>query len=111
MNMDENIKSFDDAVADLSLQSAQNDGAVHGAAIERYFGGPNEDFKTASPQHILTMNSRFPARFETTVGRHNSVSYVKAPGALTVVPAGVCPVISARSDFELIVCAMDVSLV
>ena len=79
--MDENIKSFDDAVADLSLRSAQNDGSVHGAAIERYFGGPNEGFKAASPQHILTMNS-LPARFETAVRRHNSVSYVKAPGAL-----------------------------
>jgi AraC family transcriptional regulator len=39
------------------------------------------------------------------------VSYVKAPGALHLVPAGVCPVIRSQSDFEVIVCAMDASLV
>jgi hypothetical protein len=39
------------------------------------------------------------------------VSYVKAPGALHLVPAGACPVIRARSDFEFIVCAMVASLV
>lgn len=109
--MDEDFKSFDDAVANLSLRSTQNHGSVHGAAIERYCGSPNEGPNAASPQHILTMCSRFPARFETAVGSHNSVSYVKAPGALSLFPAGVCPVIRARSDFELIVCAMDASLV
>ena len=39
------------------------------------------------------------------------MSYVRAPGALSLEPAGFSPVMSARSDFELIVCAMDVSLV
>jgi AraC family transcriptional regulator len=39
------------------------------------------------------------------------VSYVKVPGSLHLVPAGVSPVIRARSEFELIVCALDVSLV
>ena len=109
--MDEDFKSFDDVLADLSLRSAQNHGSVHGTAIERYCGGPNEGPNAASPQHILTMGYRFPARFEAAVGSHNSVSYVKAPGALSLVPAGVCPVIRARSDFELIICAMDASLV
>src|SRR5215475_5735745 len=96
---------------DLSLRSAENHGPVQGAATERYRGGPNEDLNATSPQHILIMGSRFPARFERAVGHHNSVSYVRAPGALTLVPAGVDPGISARSDFELIACALDVSLV
>ena len=39
------------------------------------------------------------------------MSYVKAPGAFHLVPAGVCPVIRARSDFEVIVCSIDASLV
>jgi AraC family transcriptional regulator len=111
LNIDEDLKSFDNVLADLSLRSAQNDGSLHGAAIERLRGGPNEGPNSASPQHILTMCSRFPARFERAVGHHNSESYVKAPGALSLVPAGDCPVMSSRSDFELIVCAMDVSLV
>lgn len=98
-------------LADLSLRSAPNHGSVRGAAIERYRGGPNEGLNATSTQHILTMGSKFPARFERAVGHHNSVSYVRAPGALTVVPAGVFPKISARSDFELIAFAMDVSLV
>ena len=109
--MDEDFKSFDDFLADLSLRSAQNTGSVHGAAIQRYRGGPNESRDAAAPQHFLAMCSSFPARFEGAVGHDNSVSYVEAPGALNLVPAGVVPLMSARSDFDLIVCALDVSLV
>jgi AraC family transcriptional regulator len=108
--MDEDLKSFDCVLADLSLRSAQNHGSVRGAAIDRYRGRPNEGPNAASPQHILTMCSR-PARFEKAVGSNNSVSYVKASGTLSLVPAGVFPVIRARSDFELVVCAMDFTLV
>src|SRR5262249_36863209 len=105
------FKSCDGVLADLSLRSAENHGPVRGAAIERYRGGPNEDLKATSPQHILIVGSRFPARFERAVGRHNSLSYVRAPGALSLVPAGVCPMISARSDFEMVACALDFTLV
>ena len=111
LNIDGDFKSFDDVLADLSLRSAENHRSVHGAAIERYRGDANEGLNSASPQHILTMGSRFPARFERVVGHHNSLSYVRAPGALSLVPAGVVPKISARSDFELIVCGLDASLV
>src|SRR5262245_26338453 len=111
LNIGEDFKSFDDVLADLSLRSAQNQGSVRGAAIERYRGAPNESRNAASPQHTLVMGSSFPARFEIAVGHHNSVSYVRAPGALSLEPAGVVPVMSARSDFELIVCVLDVSLV
>jgi len=52
------------------------------------------------------MCSSFPARFEG-----KSAPFVKVPGTLSLVPAGVAPAWSARSDFELTVCAMDVSLV
>ena len=109
--MNEDFKSLDDVLADLSLRSVQNHGSVHGVAIQRYRGAPNDGVNVASPQHILIMGSRFPARFERPVGQHNSVSYVRAPGALTLLPAGVDPGISARSDFENIVSAIDVSLV
>src|SRR5262249_45444505 len=40
-----------------------------------------------------------------------SAPFVKVPGTLSLVPAGVVPVWTARSDFELTVCAIDVSLV
>ena len=110
MSTNEDFKSFDDLLANLSLRSAENNRSVHGVAIERYRGAPNDGVNAASPQHILIMGSRFPARFERPVGHHNSVSYVRAPGALTLVPAGVDPGISARSDFENIVSAIDVSL-
>jgi len=111
LNTNENIKSCDGVLADLSLRSAENHGPVRGAAIERYRGGPNEDLKAIAPQHILIIGSRFPARFERAVGRHNSVSYVRVPDALSLVPAGVCPLISARSDFEMVACALDSTLV
>ena len=111
MNIDEDFKSFDDVLADLSLRSAENHRSIQGAGIERYRGGPNEDLIATSPQHILIIGSRFPARFERAVGRHNSVSYVRVPDALSLVPAGVCPLISARSDFEMVACALDSTLV
>ena len=38
LNLNEDFKSFHDALADVSLRSAQNHGSVHGAAIERYRG-------------------------------------------------------------------------
>src|SRR5262245_40411651 len=110
LNID-GLKSCDGVLADLSLRSAENHGPVRGAAIERYRGGPNEDLKATSPQHILIVGSRFPARFERAVGHNNSVSYVRAPGALSLVPAGVCPMISTRSDFEMVACALDFTLV
>jgi len=105
------VKSCDGVLADLSLRSAENDGPVRGAAISRYRGGPNEDLTATSSQHILIIGSRFPARFERAVGHHNSVSYVRAPDALSLVPAGVCPLISTRSDFEMVACALDFTLV
>src|SRR5215468_3705708 len=98
--------SYDEFLAGLLLRSAQSDGPVRGAAIERYRGAPNEGRKAACPQHVLTMCSSFPARFEG-----KSSFFVKAPGTLSLVPAGVAPAWSARTDFELTVCAIDVSLV
>ena len=97
---------YDEFLAGLLSRSAQNDGPVRGAAIERYRGAPNEGRKEACPQHVLTMCSSFPARFEG-----KSAPFEKVPGTLSLVPAGVAPAWSARSDFELTVCAMDVSLV
>src|SRR5215472_16899707 len=82
LDTNESLKSCDGVLADLSLRSAENHGPVRGAAIERYRGGPNEDLKAIAPQHILIIGSRFPARFERAVGRHNSVSYVRVPDAL-----------------------------
>src|SRR5215475_8259619 len=105
------VKSCDGVLADLSLRLAENDGPVRGAAISRYRGGPRKDIKTTSSQHILIIGSRFPARFERSVGQHNSLSYVRVPDALSLVPAGVCPLISTRSDFEMVACALDFTLV
>src|SRR5262249_20174159 len=69
LNMDL-LKSCDGGLADLTLRSAENHGPIRGAAIERYRGGPNEDLKATSPQHILIVGFRFPARFERAVGHH-----------------------------------------
>ena len=106
LNTNEDFKLYDDFLAGLSVRSAQNHRAARGAAIERYRGVRNGGRKAASPQHVLTMCSSFPARFEG-----KSAPFVKVPGTLSLVPAGVVPVWSARSDFELIVCALDVSIV
>src|SRR5262249_48370604 len=41
----------------------------------------------------------------------NWVSYVRPPGALSFVPAGVQFIAHARSDFELVACALDPAIV
>jgi AraC family transcriptional regulator len=52
------------------------------------------------------MGSKHPSRFEC-----HRVSYVKQPGALSLIPAGVSPVMRAETEFDLVVCAFDSALV
>jgi AraC family transcriptional regulator len=111
LNTAGNFKLYDDFLADLSVRTSQNHGAVRGAAVERYRGAPDTGRNVASQQHVLTMCVSFPARYEGRLGHHNSVSWAKTPGALSLVPAGIAPVWRARTDFELIACVIDVSLV
>jgi len=112
VNPDNSWQTFNDFVADLSVRSGLNDGAVRGSAIAVYRGGPGEETHTPAPhQHFLTMCARTPARFERAGIHNNSVSYVKSPGTLCFVPAGVPSGARARSDFELVACALDLTLV
>jgi len=112
VNIDNSRQTFNDFVADLSVRSGLNDGAVRGAAIGLYRGSPGEETHTpAQHQHLLVMCSRTPARFERAGIGNNWVSYVKSPGTLWFVPAGVQSGGRARSDFELAVCALECKLV
>jgi AraC family transcriptional regulator len=112
VNIDNSRQTFNDFVADLSVRSGLNDGAVRGSAIGLYRGTPGEETHTPAPhQHLLVMCSRTPARFERAGIGNNWVSYVKSPGTLWFVPAGVQSGGRARSDFELAVCALDCKLV
>lgn len=111
MNTAGDFRLYDDFLADLSVRSAQDHGGARGAAVERYRGAPDTGRNVASQQHVLTMCANFPARYEGHLGHLNSVSWAKTPGALSLVPAGHAPVWRARTDFELIACAIDISLV
>jgi hypothetical protein len=98
VNIDNSRPTFNDFVADLSVRSGLNGGTVRGSAIGRYLGIPGEGPTAAAGQHILTMSARTPARFEKTGIGNSWVSYVKSPGALCFVPAGVQFVMRALSD-------------
>jgi AraC family transcriptional regulator len=111
VSSDNSRQNFNDFVADLSVHSGLNDGTVRGSAIGRYLGISGEGPTAAADQHILTMAARTPARFEKAGTGNNWVSYVKSPGALCFVPAGVQFVMRARSDFEMVACALDLTLV
>src|SRR5262249_21907615 len=50
-------------------------------------------------------------RFEITHSVTRRVSYIKLPGSLSLVPAGVSPVMRAETDFDLVMCALDSELV
>jgi len=112
LNTENSWQTFNDFVADLSVRSGLNGGAVRGSAIGLYRGSPGEETHTPTPhQHFLTMCGGTPARFERTSITNNWVSYVKSPGTLCFVPAGVPSGARARSDFELVTCALDSMLV
>src|SRR5262245_12020545 len=107
-------REFGRFVQSLSPRVTANVGGsgTGGVAIARYRGAAaDESFQAASEQHILTMCAVRPARFEACKGRSRSLIYAKQPGALSLVPAGVCPPLRSLSDFELVVCAFDVPFV
>ena len=104
-------KSYDSFVARLSSQAASTHAIVKGFAIGSYFGTPGDGLQTTSDKHFFTMSSKRPARFEVSNGVNHRLSYIKRPGALSFVPAGAAPVIRAETEFDLVVCALDSTLV
>jgi AraC family transcriptional regulator len=112
LNIENSGQTFNDFVSDLSVRSGLNDGTVRGSAIGLYRGSAGEETHTPAPhQHFLTMCARTPARFERASIHNNPESYVKSPGTLCFVPAWVQSGARARSDFELVACALDSTLV
>ena len=106
--MSEPFSSF---LARLSLQAASTDAIARGVAIETYRGAPGNCFNATSDKHFLTMCSKRSSRFEITYGVNRRVSYIKQPGSLSLVPAGVSPAMRAETDFDLVMCALDSELV
>ena len=103
--------SFDSFLARLSSQAALKDGIARGVAIEPYSGAQGDGPETTLDKHILTMGSKRPSRFEIGHGVNHRVSYIKQPGSLSLVPAGAFPLIRAETEFDLVVCALDSTLV
>jgi AraC family transcriptional regulator len=104
-------ESFDSFVARLALQAASPDAIAGGVAIELYRGAQGDGPENTSDQHILTMGSKRPARFELGRNANQKFSYVKQPGSLSLVPPGMCPGMRAETEFDLVVCALDSALV
>jgi AraC family transcriptional regulator len=102
---------FNSFLARLSSGPSSMDGIARGVAIEPYSGAKGDGPETTSDKHILTMGSKHPSRFEIGHGVNHRVSYIKQPGALSLVPAGASPVMRAETDFNLVVCAFDSTLV
>src|SRR5262252_10603755 len=111
LNTKKSGQTFNDFVADSSVRSGLSDGTVRGSAIGRYSGSTGEGDAAAPPQHFLTMCARTPARFERAGIHNNWVPYVKSPGTLCFVPSGAQSGARSRSDFELVGCALDSTLV
>jgi AraC family transcriptional regulator len=103
-------ESFSSFLARLSSQTASRDAFARGVAIESYRGAQGDGPETMSNKHILTMCSKHPSRFEIGHRANNRFSYTKRPGSLSLVPAGVCPLIRAETEFDLLVCALDSAL-
>ena len=108
VNVNESFSSF---LTRLSSQSASSDAFARGVAIESYCGAQGDGPETTSDKHILAMCSKHPSRFEISHGVNHRVSYIKQPGSLSLVPAGMCPLIRAETEFDLVVCALDSALV
>jgi AraC family transcriptional regulator len=104
-------ESFDSFVARLSLRAASTNAVASGVAIELYRGARGDGPENTSDQHIITMGSMRPARFELGRNVNHKFSYVKQPGSLSLVPPGMCPGMRAETEFDLVVCALDSGLV
>jgi len=104
-------ESFDAFLARLSSQAASREAMTRGMAIAPYWGPQGDGPGTASDKHILTMCAKHPSRFAIRHGVHHRASYMKQPGALSVVPAGEGPLIRAETAFDLVACAFDAALV
>jgi AraC family transcriptional regulator len=104
-------ESFGAFLARLSSQADSRDAFARGVAIEPYRGAPGDGPETTSDKHILTMCSKHPSRFEIGHRANDRVSYIKQPGSLSLVPAGVRPLIRAETEFDLVACALDSALV
>jgi len=103
-------ESFDSFLARLS-QTASTNEIARGFAIESYSGAQGDGPKITSDKHILTMGLKHPSRFEIADGANHRVSYVRQPGSLSLIPAGVRPVMRAETEFDLVACALDSGLV
>jgi AraC family transcriptional regulator len=102
---------FNSFLTRLSSQAVSSDSITRGFAIEPYWGARGDGPGTVSGrQHILTMCSKHPHRFEIHHGANHWARYLKQPGSLTLVPAGECPVLRAETAFDLVVCAFDSKL-
>ena len=104
-------ESFDSFVGRLSSRPTSKDAIARGVAIEPYCGARGDGPASTSDKHILTMSSKRPSRFEIGHGVNHWASYTKQPGSLSFVPAGVCPLIRAETEFDLVGCALDSALV
>ena len=104
-------ESFDSFLGRLSSQAGSKDAITTGVAIESYWGAQGDGPGATSDKHILTMCSNHPSRFEIRQGVNRRASYIKQPGSLSLVPAGECPLMRAETEFNLVVCAFDSTLV
>jgi AraC family transcriptional regulator len=112
MGMKEN--DFSALLRGLSLCATANVDRAQtgGSAVARYRGAAGDEYiQAVSAQHILTMCAARPARFEGRNGHGRSLVYAKQPGALCLVPAGICPPLRSLTEFELVVCALDIPFV
>ena len=104
-------ESFHSFLARLSSQAASTDATARGVAIESYSGAQGDGPEITSDKHILAMGLKHPSRFEIGDGANHRMSYVRQPGSLSLIPAGVCPVMRAATEFHLVACALDSGLV
>ena len=104
-------ESFDSFLARLSSQATSTDAIAGGVAIESYTGAQGDGPANMSDKHILTMGLKRPSRFEIGDGANRRTSYVRQPGSLSLIPAGILPVMRAETEFDLVACALDSGLV
>ena len=104
-------ESFDSFLARLSLQATSTDTIARGVAIESYSGAQGDGPEITSDKHILTMGLKHPSRFEIGDGANHRKSYVRQPGSLSLIPAGMRPEMRAETDFDVVACAIDSGLV
>jgi AraC family transcriptional regulator len=79
----------------------------HGVHVVNFFT-PGAPYEELVDRHSIVQIGSRPARAERCTQHGSCISFVKAPGSLTIAPAGTVPNVRLQTPSQLICCTLDI---